>query len=48
MSAYRKDFRGTKYTYFLRKNDELFETYNEIGEKASNSVKKEFNNEPIY
>ena len=48
MSAYRKDFCGTKYTYFLRKNDELFETYNEIGGKVSNSIKKEFNSEPMY
>ena len=34
MSAYRKDFDGTKYMSFLIKYDELLEKYNEILEKV--------------
>ena len=30
MSAYRRDFNGTKYMSFLIKNEELLEKYNEI------------------
>ena len=30
MSAYRKDFNEDKYIYFLIKDDELLEKYNEI------------------
>ena len=33
---------------FLIKNDELLEKYNEIWEKVRNSVKKEFDNVPVY
>ena len=40
MSAYRKSFDETKYISFLIKENELLETYNEILEKAKNSVKK--------
>ena len=40
MSAYRKGFDETKYISFLIKDNELLETYNEILEKAKNSVKK--------
>ena len=40
MSAYRKSFDETKYISFLIKDNELLETYNEILEKAKNSVKK--------
>ena len=30
------------------KNDELLEKYNKIWEKVKNSVKKEFDREPVY
>ena len=30
------------------KDDELLEKYNEIWEKVKNSLKKEFNSEPVY
>ena len=33
---------------FLIKDDELLEKYNEICEKVRNSIKKEFDSEPIY
>ena len=33
---------------FLMKDDELLEKYNEIWEKVSNSIKKEFYSEPVY
>ena len=39
MSAYSEDFDGTKYIYFLIKNDELLEKYNEIWEKCKNNMK---------
>ena len=48
MSAYRKEFDETKYTSFLIKDDELLEKYNEIWEKVKNSLKKEFDSEPVY
>ena len=48
MSAYRRDFDETKYISFLIKDDELLEKYNEIWEKVRNSLKKEFDNEPVY
>ena len=38
----------TKYISFLIKDDELLEKYNEIWEKVKNSLKKEFNSEPVY
>ena len=34
--------------FFLIKDDELLEKYNEIQEKVKNSSKKEFNSEPVY
>ena len=34
MSAYRRDFDGTKYMSFLMKDDELLEKYNEIWRKS--------------
>ena len=40
MSAYRRDFDGTKHMSFLIKDGELLEKYNEICEKVSNSIKK--------
>ena len=33
---------------FLIKNDELLQKCNEIWKKLSNSIKKEFNSEPVY
>ena len=34
--------------YFLIKDDDLLETYNDIWNKISNSIKKELDCEPIY
>ena len=48
MSAFRKDFDETKYMSFLIKDDELIEKYNEIWEKVTNIIKKEFDSEPVY
>ena len=48
MTAYRKDFDGTKYISLLIKDDELLEKCNEIWEKVKNSLKKEFDSKPIY
>ena len=48
MSAYRTDFDETKYMSFLIKEIELLEKCNEIWEKVKNSVKKEFDIEPVY
>ena len=48
ISAYRKDFDETKYISFLVKDDELLEKYNEIWKKVKNSLKKEFDSEPVY
>ena len=48
MSAYRRDFDETKHMSILIKNNELLEKYNEIWEKVKNSIKKEFNSEPVY
>ena len=33
---------------FLIKDDELLEKYNEIWENVRNSIKKEFDSEPVY
>ena len=48
MSACRRDIDEIKYTSLLRKNYELLEKYNEIWEKVKNSIKKEFDSEPVY
>ena len=48
LSGYRKDFHETKYMSFFIKDDQLLEKHNEICEKVKNSLKKEFNNEPVY
>ena len=48
MSEYRKDFDKTKYMSFLIKDNELLKTYNEICEKVSKSIKKEFDSERVY
>ena len=38
----------TKYISFLITDDELLGKYNEIWEKVKNSIKKEFDSEPVY
>ena len=48
MSAYTRDFDETKYMSFSIKYDELLEKNNEIWEKLRNSIKKEFDSEPVY
>ena len=48
MNAYRRVFDETKYMSFLIRDVELFEKYNEIWEKVSNSSKKGFYTEPVY
>ena len=48
MTEYRKDFDETKYMSFLIKDNELFKKYNETWEKVKNSLKKEFDSEPVY
>ena len=48
MSSYWRDFDETKYMYFLIKNDELPEKYNEIRNKVSKVTKKRFDSEPVY
>ena len=47
-SVYRGEFDETKYMYFLIKDDELLEKYNEIWGKVRNKIKKEFDSEPVY
>ena len=47
MSAYRRDFDKTKYMSALIKDDEILEKCNEIWEKVKNSIKKEFDSEPV-
>ena len=48
MSAYRMDFDETECMSFLIKDKEFLEKYNQIQEKPSNVIKKEFNSEPVY
>ena len=51
MSAYRRDFDGTKYISFLIKDDEVLEKYNENWENVRHSIKKEFDSfdsKPAY
>ena len=48
VSAYRTDLDETRYTYFLIKDNELLEKYNEILKKVKNSIKKEFVSEPVF
>ena len=48
MIAFRKDFDKTKYVSFLIKDDELSEKYNEIWDKVSHTVGKEYDNNPVY
>ena len=48
MSAYGRNVDETKYMSFLIKNDKYLEKYNEILDKVSNTIKKEFDSKPVY
>ena len=48
MSAHRRDFDESKYVFFLINNDKSLEKHNEFWEKVSKSIKKEFDNQPVY
>ena len=49
INAYRKHFDETKYMlFFLIKNDELIEKYNEIWNKVSKVIKKGFDSQLAY
>ena len=48
MSAYKRDFDETKCMSFFIKDNELLEKYNNIWEKIKNSIKKEFDSEPVH
>ena len=45
---YETKYDETKYMSFLINDDELLEKYNEIWEKVKNSIKKEFDSDPVY
>ena len=48
-SAYVKSYNGkTKWMQFFIKGDELLESYNDIWNNVSNSIKKELDCKPIY
>ena len=48
-SAYIKSYNcGTKQTYFLIEDDDSLKKHNDVWNKVSNSIKKEFDSEPIY
>ena len=48
MSAYGKHFDETKHVSFSIKSDKLLEKYNAIWKKVKNSLKKEFDSQPLY
>ena len=48
MNSYRRDFDETKYMTLLIKDDGLLEKYNEMWKKVKNSIKEEFDSEPVY
>ena len=48
VGAYRRYFDKTKCMYFLIKVKQLLEKYNEIWQKVSNIIKKNFAGEPVY
>ena len=48
-SAYVKRYDGqTKWMHFLIEDDDLLEKYNNIWDKVSVNMKKEFDSEPVY
>ena len=48
VTACSRDFDETKYMSFLMKYNELLGKYNEIWNIFSNTIKKGFDNEPVY
>ena len=48
MSAYRRDFDKTKCMPFLIKDDKILKKYNEIWEKVTTIIYKEFSGNPVY
>ena len=47
-SEYRMEFDEIAWMFFLMKDEEYLGEYNEILEKVSNIIKKEFNIEPAH
>ena len=48
-SAYVKSYDGqTKWMCFLSEDDDLLKKYNNIWDKVSADIKKEFDSEPVY
>ena len=43
-----KKLDETKYMSFLISDDELLEKYNKLWDKVRKSIRKEFDNEPVY
>ena len=48
LTAYRNNFHETKFIFFFHKRDKLLEKYNGTWEKVRDSLKKEFDSEPVY
>ena len=48
LSTCRRDFDKTKCMSFLIKDEKLFEKHNEMWEKVSNIIKKEFDSKPVW
>ena len=49
MNAYAKYFdKNNKYINLSVNDKEILKTYSEVWNKIKNSVKKEFNSEPVY
>ena len=47
--AYVKRYNGqTKWMHFLIDNDDLLKKYNNIWDKVSADIEKEFDSEPVY
>ena len=47
--AYVKGYDGqTKWMYFLIEDDDLLERYDNIQDKVSADIKKEFDSNPVY
>ena len=47
MSPYRKESYKTKFIYFLMKDDELLERYNDIWKKIEHIIKTQFDSVPV-
>ena len=48
ITAYRKEFDETKYLSFFIKDGKELERYNEIWDKFSYTIWKEFDSNPVY